>query len=109
MIIVFKEVITLIKTENVSDGAGGYKKKITSERNVFANKSSVKQNEFYLAQQSDLQAEVIFKIYLSDYDDEKTIKHNDDYYSVIRTYIIGDFLEITCQKRIGGLDDILNG
>ena len=109
MIIVFKDVITLLKTEKVSDGAGGYKNVATAENEVFAKKSSVKQNEFYLAQQSDLQAEVIFKISIFDYDDEKAIKHNDDYYSVIRTYEMGDFIEITCQKRIGGLDDILNG
>src|SRR5690606_39832826 len=57
--------------------------------------------EFYLAQQVDLEVEAIFKIYLLDYSGEKTIKHKNDYYSVIRTFEKGDFIELTCQKRIG--------
>lgn len=102
----FKDIINLIKASKQSDGAGGYEIIKESEKQVFADKKSVKQTEFYLASQADLQAEVIFKINSLDYDDERIILHNDKYYSVIRTYSMGDYIELTCQKRLGGLDEV---
>ena len=107
MITVFKDVITLITVEKVSDGAGGYENKPGTKRTVFANKKSATRSEFYLAQQADLEVEVVFTIYTSEYNDEQVIEHNNQYYSVIRTFEKGDFIELTCQKRIGGLDEVL--
>lgn len=104
----FKDVIYLLTVEKVSDGAGGFVNRPGTERMVFANKKSTKYTEFYLAQQADLQAEVIFRINLFDYQDEQIIKHNDKYYSVIRAFERGDFIELTCQKRLGGLDEVLS-
>lgn len=104
----FKDIITLIDVDKVSDGAGGYQYGIKSQKNVFAFKKSASRSEFYLAQQADLEVEAIFKIYLLDYSGEKTIKHKNDYFSVIRTFEKGNFIELTCQKRIGGLDEIIN-
>lgn len=103
----FKDIVTLIKTTKQSDGAGGYEHVLESEKVVFANKKSVKQTEFYLAAQADLQVESIFRISLLDYDDERILKHNEKFYSVIRTFEMGDFIELTCQRRIGGLEDVL--
>lgn len=107
MITVFKDVITLITVEQVSDGAGGYENKPGTKRTVFANKKSATRSEFYLAQQADLEVEVVFTVYLSEYNDERVIEHNNRYYSVIRTFEKGDFIELTCQRRIGGLDEVL--
>jgi len=71
------------------------------------NKKSATRSEFYLAQQADLEVEVVFTVYLSEYNDERVIEHNNRYYSVIRTFEKGDFIELTCQRRIGGLDEVL--
>ena len=73
MITVFKDVITLITVERVSDGAGGYENKPGTKRTVFANKKSATRSEFYLAQQADLEVEVVFTIYTSEYNDEQVM------------------------------------
>lgn len=104
----FKDILTLIKLDKISDGAGGYSYGIETERDVFANKKSAARSEFYLAQQADMQVESVFRIYLMEYQDETLARHNNQYYSVIRTYEKGDFIELTCQKRIGGLDEVLS-
>jgi len=109
VITVFKDVVTLIMTKNVPNSGGGYKTVVDSERKVFAHKKSVKQTEFYLAYQADLEIETVFRISLLDYLDERLLRHEDTYYKVIRTFEMGDFIELTCQRRIGGLDDVLNG
>lgn len=101
--------MTLITTKEVSDGGGGYNTVVDSKKEVFADKKSVKQTEFYMAAQADLQAEAIFRISLFDYGDERLLQHEGNYYTVIRTYEMGDYIELTCQKRIGGLDDVING
>lgn len=103
----FKDVIKLITTKKVSNGGGGFETVVDSQKIVFADKKSAKRTEFYLAAQADLQAETEFKISLFDYEDERIIEHEGKFYSVIRTYETGDYIEITCQKRIGGLDEVI--
>lgn len=103
----FKDVVKLIKTQEVSDGAGGYEEVFNSDKEVFADKKSVRSSEFYLAAQADMQVEAVFKLNLLDYEDERLLIHNEKVYSIIRTYEMGDYIELTCQKRIGGLDEVI--
>ena len=62
--------------------------------------------EFYTAYQSGLEAVAIFETRTEDFEDERVINHNEQYYTVIRTYEKGDFIELTCQKRQGIFEEV---
>ena len=99
------DVITLIKTEETTTAMGGRESKVTNEKKIFAEKKSVRSNEFYQAYQSGLEVSIIFKVWATEYDDQLIIKYNDKYYTVVRTYEIGEHLEITCKRRKGLLEE----
>jgi SPP1 family predicted phage head-tail adaptor len=103
----FKEVLDLLTIKKESDGAGGFDAVIDNQRTVFAEKKSVRGSEFYQAAQADLRVESIFKISLFDYQDERYILHNDKYYSVVRTFETGDFVELSCERRTGSLNEVV--
>lgn len=79
------EVITLIKD--------------ASRREVFCSLRSVGHAEFYEAYATEMRPELKFVIadYL-DYDVEPFVKYGDDLFRVIRTYRIGQELEITVGR-----------
>lgn len=81
----FNDIITLI------EGA--------SRREVFCRVQSVGYREFYGAQATDFQPELIFVLpdYL-EYEDETLVKHDAKMYRVIRTYRKGQELEITVAR-----------
>ncbi|MEX3713650.1 phage head closure protein [Cytobacillus horneckiae] len=104
----FKDVIFLIKIDKEKTKSGGYKPTISSQRQIFAEKKSTKQSEFYQALQNDLEVTTIFKIHLLDYDEERVVKGlNEKYYTVIRTYELGDYIELSCQRRLGAFEEAI--
>lgn len=85
----------------------GDQKETTVERTVFAELISVGMAEFYKAKALGLNPELKFKLpdYL-EYKGEKLLKFQDHYeteeqtYSIIRTYRVGNELEITCKRGV---------
>jgi len=61
---------------------------------VFANKKSVRQSEFYQAAGAGLKPELVFEIKSFEYADNKYIKHEGKLYSILRTYIKSDIIEL---------------
>lgn len=55
-------------------------------REVFTEKKSIRQSEFYQAQSVGIKPEITFIIHPSEYNDELEVKYNDKIYKVIRTY-----------------------
>ncbi|SFG10588.1 hypothetical protein SAMN02982927_00693 [Sporolactobacillus nakayamae] len=108
VMLMFKDVVTLIKTRRERTKGGGFKEVIDAQRDVFAGKQSAGRTEFYMAAQADLQVEKVFKIRIMDYQDERTLLNEGACYSIIRDYEKGDFVYLTCQKRLGGLDEVLS-
>ncbi|MET1247652.1 hypothetical protein ABWW58_02550 [Sporolactobacillus sp. STCC-11] len=104
----FKDVVTLIKTRRDRIKGGGYKEVVDAQREVLAGKQSAGRTEFYMAAQADLQVEKVFKIRIVDYENERTLLNDGACYSIIRDYEKGDFVYLTCQKRLGGLDEVLS-
>lgn len=100
-----KDIIKLIKTSEKKDVLGGFEKKIVYEHEVFAQKKSVGQKEFYLAMQSGLETTAVFVVWKDDYEDERVIEYNDKYFTVARTYENGDKMELTCTKRHGVFEE----
>lgn len=79
------EVITLIKGD--------------TRREVFCRLQSIGQSEFYEASARDFYPEKKFVLadYL-DYDDEQLIEHDGRRFRVLRTYRVGQELELTVTR-----------
>lgn len=70
-------------------------------RQVYVNKKSIRQNEFYQAHATGLQPEVMFEIRSEDYHGEDRIRHNNKTYNIIRTYDKnGEITELICQGLV---------
>lgn len=96
----FKEIIKLISsTETLTDI--GDRIPTETKIDVFAEKRSVRQNEFYQAQAVGLKPEIMFVARLADYNDQKELEYNAKAYSIIRTYEKDDeFVEIVCSRKV---------
>lgn len=99
-------MITLIKIIEERTRTGGVGSKVDEEREVFADEKSVRMTEFYTAYQSGFEARKVFKIHKEEYRDERVLLHDESYYTIIRTYVTGDFIELTCTKRQGVFEEV---
>lgn len=98
----WSDVVKLISI-TYSENALGDMTETKVERQVFANKVSVKRYEFYQAQAVGLKPETIFQVRLVDYDGEKKLSYNSEEYNVIRTFSKdGEIIELVCNRLIGG-------
>jgi len=67
---------------------------------VFADKKSVKRQEYYAANAAGSRADVTFVVNADDYADQMRVEHNGIRYEVKRAYQIGlGRVELTCAKR----------
>jgi SPP1 family predicted phage head-tail adaptor len=81
----FRDVVELITVVNtVNDMKDPIK--TPSYREVFANKKSIRQNEFYQAAATGLRPELMFEIRTIEYEGERQIRYNKKTYNIIRTY-----------------------
>lgn len=93
----FKEVIKLISV-TVTENDMGDIIETPSEREVFADKQSIRQSEFYQAAATGLRPELMFVVRSVDYNQEPKLKHGDKTYTIIRTYDRdGELIELICQ------------
>lgn len=93
----FKDVITLISV-NFEENDIGDLIEIPVEREVFADKQSIRQSEFYQAAATGLCPEIMFVIRSIDYNQERKLKYNGKEYTIIRTYDKdGELMELICQ------------
>ena len=71
-----------------------------TERMVYCRVESVTSADFWRAQTAGVDLSIVFV--LSDfleYQGEKLIRHGDKYYNVIRTYVNGREIEISCEEN----------
>ena len=93
----FKEVIRLISTTTTENDMGDIIETY-NEREVFADKQSIRQSEFYQAAATGLRPELMFVVRSIDYNQEPKLKHGDKTYTIIRTYDKdGELTELVCQ------------
>lgn len=94
------DVAKLISTTETTDDIGDTII-TTIEKDVFVNKKSIRQNEFYQALSTGLKPELMLEIKSIDYSDEENIKFNNKDYRIIRTYSKnGEVVELICQAVI---------
>ena len=97
----FRDVITLVGTTDSDNSIGDY---ISSETttDVFADKVSVRQSEFYQGMAQGMRPELAFRIRSIDYSNQKLINYNSKRYEVIRTYDIdGELMDIIVGNIVG--------
>lgn len=93
----FKEVIKLISI-TTSENDMGDPVEIPVEREVFADKQSIRQSEFYQAAATGLRPELMFVVRTIDYNQEQKLKYNGKEYTIIRAYDKdGELTELVCQ------------
>ena len=93
----FKEVIRLISTTTTENDMGDIIETY-NEREVYADKQSIRQSEFYQAAATGLRPELMFVVRSIDYNQEPKLKHGDKTYTIIRTYDKdGELTELVCQ------------
>lgn len=93
----FRDVVKLISVATAENDIGD-PVEVPVEREVFADKQSIRQSEFYQAAATGLRPELMFVVRSVDYNGEQKLKYNDKEYAVIRTYDKdGELTELVCQ------------
>ncbi len=70
-------------------------------REVFANKKSVRQSEFYQAAVVGLRPEFIFEVHSMEFSNDEKVRYDNKEYSIIRTYDKGEVTELTVTSLVG--------
>jgi SPP1 family predicted phage head-tail adaptor len=97
------DVIKLISIAYSDNGMGDTVETLT-ERQVFANKTSIKRTEFYQAHAAGLKPETVFEVRLIDYEGEKKLSHEGEEYNVIREYSKdGEIVELICNRTVSDI------
>lgn len=93
----WRDVIYLVG-ETFSDNGMGDAISTTTKRQVFANKKSIRQSEFYQAQANGLKPELMFEIRFIEYEDEQFIEYNGKPYTIIRQFSKNEeTVELICE------------
>ena len=94
------DVITLVSEDPSSHGV--YETYTPTNTEVFAEVRSVGMRESYEALSIGLHPEIVFRLSVADdYDDQRQVIWNNVTYKVIRTYVSGDGIELTCERWTG--------
>ena len=98
----WKYVIELGKTDEVI--VHGEPIPTTTWTQVFANKKSVKQSEFYQAAVAGLKPELVFEVNSFEFDNHDKVRYpatDGKEYQIIRVYDRGEITELTVSSRVG--------
>lgn len=71
-------------------------------KEVFAEKRSISQSEFFNAGQTNIKAEKCFVIYSHEYNDERFLIFEGKKYSIYRIYEKDEDIELYCEVRTSG-------
>lgn len=96
----FRDVVSLI-SYTVAVNAIGDPVETPTTREVYANKQSIRQNEFYQAAATGLRPEIMFVVRTIDYQGERKLTHGTTTYNIIRTYDKGgELTELICSGLV---------
>ena len=96
---IFRDIAFLI-TATDSVTAAGDAIETLAERQIYCNKKSIRQSEFYQAQASGLRPELMLEIRSIEYSGEELIRYGTKTYTIMRTYDTGEFVELICQGLV---------
>jgi len=96
MTMFFSDKIKLIAISYTENSLGDIIETET-ETEVFANKKSIRQSEFYQAAATGLRPEIMFEVWSEEYSSQQRVKYDNKDYTVIRAYDKGELTELICQ------------
>lgn len=100
----FKELITLISTVESTNDMGDPIKTPVRRENIYADRKSIRQSEFYQAAVAGLKPQITFIIRTIEYNQEPLLEYNSKPFTIIRTYEKEDeFIELICQGVVNGV------
>lgn len=73
----------------------------TAWTDIFANKRSVRQSEFYAASNLGLKPELMFEVHSHEFSGHTKLKHDNKEYEIIRAYDKGEVTELTVAGQVG--------
>lgn len=89
------DVIYLVAESPTAHGV--FDRPTKTKRMVYCEVASVGYSEFYSAKSAGIEPEIVFKLSQAfEYNGEKIVEYNGTLFRVIRTYVNGDSIEITC-------------
>lgn len=98
----FSDRIILRKVKNEIANGFSAEPKPETEKEVWADKRSVRRTEFYAADKVGRKVDAVFVVNAVDYDGETEIEWNKKKYDVVREYQPPnniDKIELTCARR----------
>lgn len=96
----FRDVIDLVAVTNGENDIGDIVETETP-RQVYANKKSIRQTEFYQAMAAGLRPEIMFEVRYAEYAGEPKLRHAGKTYNIIRTYTKNDeMIELICSGLV---------
>lgn len=100
----FRDVINLLSQTTYEENELGDQIEVPGEpRQVFANKKSIRQSEFYQAQATGLRPEIMFEVRSIEYNNEPKISFENKEYTIIRAFDKGEMTEIVCSGLVNGV------
>ena len=67
---------------------------------VFANKKSIRQSEFYQSAATGLRPEIMFEVWSEEYSTQPKLRYDNKLYIIIRAYDKGEITELVCQGLV---------
>jgi len=98
--VLFRDVVELLSRTLEQDPLTGEMREVEAARQVFANRRSVRQSEFYHAHMAGLMPEVMFEVRSFEYQGERALRYQDKRYDIIRTYDRGEMTELVCAAAL---------
>lgn len=92
----FSDKIKLIAISHTPNSMGDMIETKTKTE-IFANKKSIRQSEFYQAAATGLRPEIMFEVWSDEYNSQPKLEYNGKEYTIIRTYDQGELTELVCQ------------
>ena len=92
---------TLLKKGGGGGGGGGGTGEVVRRHTVFCTVSSLYMRDTYAAFQAGIKPAWKISIFYGDYDGELSVEYDGIEYSVYRTYVEGDNIELYLRKDAG--------
>ncbi|ARW38101.1 MULTISPECIES: phage head closure protein [Bacillus] len=99
----YSDVIELVGVVNLGEDDLGQEIEKEVPRQVFCDRKSIPQNEFFQAGISGIKAAHMFEVSTLDYQDETKVRYNDKIYYVYRVYEkANERVELYCEVKARG-------
>jgi SPP1 family predicted phage head-tail adaptor len=91
--------VTLLKTVDRGTNEDFESTETLESAAVFAESKGVTRSEFYAAENTKYRPEIVLKVWADEYAGETRAVVDGVEYTVIRSYPVGDKIELTCQQK----------